>query len=156
MKSDSQTAKAKVIDSPKLFFRTPNALQVDPRAKSVRMESFALGGAENIVVCAFSNRANISLNDASDLLVYGDGTPALTISGTAGKVLSALTSGHGLTLSSPSRISETTLSFEVSALNKPSVDPELCVSGQISRQVAISALGVDLGVVKAPVNMGKK
>lgn len=156
LESESPTAKAKIIDSASLFFKTPNSLQVDPRAKSVRMDSFALGGAEIVLVCANSNRANISLSAASDILVNGEGTRSLIISGSAPKVLSALTAGHGLTLNSQSRISEATLTFQVSAVNKPSIDPDLCVPSQITRPVAISALGVDLGIVKAPVNMGKK
>ena len=156
LESESPTAKAKIIESDSLFFRTPVSLHVDPRAKSVRMDSFALGGAENILVCVISNRANISLANSRDVLIEGQGTHSLSVSGSAPSVLAALTAGQGITVASASRISEASLTFQVSAVNKPSADPGLCSPSQITRFVSISALGVDLGIVKAPVQLGKK
>lgn len=154
--SETPTIKAKVIDSPSLFFKVPNAIQVDPRATSARTDSFALGGAQDILVCATSGRANLSVSAGSHVLTSGQGTHSLLISGTASDVLSTLTAHHGLTLTAAGRISGSVASFAVAALNKPSVDSALCGGAQFTRSMAVTALGIDLNTVKAPVNMGKK
>lgn len=154
--SETKTVKAKVINSPSLFFRAPNSIKVDPRATSVRFNSFALGGADELLVCISSPRTNLSLASQSGVLVDGQGTRLLALAGSAQPVLSALTSGYGLTLETPGRISGSVVTFGVAALNKPSIDAGLCSGAQITRTVAVSALGIDLNTVKTPVNLGKR
>ena len=154
--SETPTVKAKVIESASLFFRVPNSVKVDPRATSLRFNSIALGGAEEVLVCISSAKANLSLASRTGILVEGEGSRVLALAGSAGSVLAALTSGHGLTLQSPGRISGSVVTFGVAALNKPSVDAGLCGGAQITRSTAVTALGIDLNTVKTPVNLGKK
>ena len=153
---ESPTAKAKVIESESLFFQIPNTLKVDPRATSMRIDSFALGGGDDLLMCIASNRANISLSSTQDVLVEGFGSQSLLISGSPRKVLAALTAGHGLTLSTSGRLSGTIVTFQAVALNKPSIDPEFCGAAQITRSVSVTTLGIDLNTVKTPVKIGKK
>ena len=154
--SETPTVKAKVIESRSLFFKVPNSVQVDPRATSVRFSSVALGGAEDVLVCISSSRANISLSQASGVLTSGQGTHHLVVSGSAPSVLAALTSGHGITGVSQGRISGSTITFGVAAMNKPAADLALCGGAQITRTLAVTALGLDMNTVKTGVNMGKK
>ncbi len=154
--SESPTAKAKVIESDSLFFQIPNTLKVDPRATSMRIDSFALGGSDDLLMCIASNRASLSISSSEGVLTEGIGFRSLLISGTPRKVLAALTAGHGLTLSTGGRLSGTIVTFQAVALTKPSVDPELCGASQITRSVAVTALGIDLNTVKTPVKIGKK
>lgn len=156
LEGESPTAKAKVVDSDSLFFQIPNTLKVDPRATSMRIDAFALGGADDMLLCIASNRANISVSSTEDVLTDGLGSRSLLISGSPQKVLSSLTAGHGLTLTTGGRISGTVVTFQAVALTKPSVDPEFCGASQITRSVAVNALGIDLNTVKTPVKIGKK
>jgi hypothetical protein len=154
--SDSPTAKAKVIAAPALFFRIPNSTQVDPRATSLRFNSVTLGGTSDLLVCIKSANSALTVMSNSRLLVSGQGSQELLISGNIEDVLSTFTSGPGLTIRNPSRISGAVINFGVSALSKPSVDPKLCETPQISRQMNLTALGIDLNVVKTPVDLGKR
>jgi hypothetical protein len=154
--TESPTAKAKVIESDSLFFQIPNTLKVDPRATSMRIDSFALGGSDDLQMCIASNRASLSLSSSENVLADGIGSRSLLISGTPRKVLAALTSGHGLILSTVGRLSGTIVTFQAVALTKPSVDPELCGASQITRSVSVTTLGIDLNTVKTPVKIGKK
>lgn len=156
LEGESPTAKAKVIESDSLFFQIPNTLKVDPRATSMRIDSFALGGGDDLLLCIASNRAGISLSSNDDVLTDGLGSQSLLISGTPRKVLAALTAGHGLTLTTGSRISGTIVTFQAVALNKPSIDPEFCGASQITRSVSVTTLGIDLNTVKTPIKIGKK
>jgi hypothetical protein len=156
LESDSPTAKAKVIESKSLVFRVPNALQVDPRANSLRSDAFALGGAQDILVCIASSKANVSLATTANVLSEGEGSRSLTVSGTTAAVLTALTSGRGLTAVSSGTIAGSAMTFRVAAVSKPTVDVELCNEAQITRSTAITALGIGLNTVKIPVEMGKK
>jgi len=156
LESDSPTAKAKVIESNSLVFRVPNALQVDPRANSLRSDAFALGGAQDILVCIASSKANVSLATTANVLSEGEGSRSLTVSGTTAAVLTALTSGRGLTAVSSGTIAGSAMTFRVAAVSKPTVDVELCNEAQITRSTAITALGIGLNTVKIPVEMGKK
>jgi len=154
--SDSPTAKAKVIAAPALFFRVPHSLQVDPRATSLRFNSVTLGGTSELIVCIKSANSALTLIPNSRLLVSGQGSQELLVSGDIEDVLTTFTSGTGLTIRNSTRISGAVISFGVSALSKPSVDPKLCESPQISRQMNLTALGIDLNVVKTPVDLGKR
>ena len=154
--SDSPTAKPKVIQSDSLFFRVPNSLQVDPRAHSIRTDAFALGGAENILVCIESGQANISLSSTANVLVQGQGSHSVNLSGSAASVLASLTSGRGVTAASSGKVAGANLTFRVAAVSKASVEPELCNDAKITRSVGIPALGIDLNTVKVPVKIGKK
>jgi hypothetical protein len=156
LEGESPTAKAKVVESESLFFQIPNTLKVDPRATSMRIDSFALGGGDDLLMCIASNRANISVSSTEDVLTDGLGTRSLLISGSPRKVLGALTAGHGLTLATGSRISGTIVTFQAVALNKPSIDPEFCGASQITRSVSVTTLGIDLNTVKTPVKIGRK
>ena len=156
LSSESPTAKAKVIAAPALFFRTPNSVQVDPRATFLRFNSVALGGAANILVCISSTSAAMTIQPNSGVLISGQGTRNLLISGNSDEVLSSLTLGTGLTFQGTSKISGSGIIFEVAALSKPAVDPLLCVAPQFSRFVAVTPLGIDLNIVKAPVDLSKK
>lgn len=156
LEGESPTAKAKVVESQSLFFQIPNTLKVDPRATSMRIDAFALGGADDMLLCIASNRANISVSSTEDVLTDGLASRSLLISGTPRKVLASLTAGHGLTLTAGGRISGTVVTFQAVALTKPSVDPEFCGAAQITRSVAVNALGIDLNTVKTPVKIGKK
>lgn len=153
---DSPTAKAKVVESESLFFQIPNTLKVDPRATSMRIDAFAVGGTDDMLLCIASNRANISLSSTEDLLVEGLGSRSLLISGSPRKVLASLTAGHGLTLTTGGRIAGTVATFQAVALTKPSIDPEFCGASQITRSVSVTTLGIDLNTVKTPVKIGKK
>jgi hypothetical protein len=154
--TDSPTAKAKVLESNSLVFRVPNSLQVDPRARSLRTDAFALGGAQNILVCIASSKANVSLATTANVLSEGQGSRSLTVSGTTAAVLSALTSGQGITAVSAGTIAGSAMTFRVAAVSKATTDVELCNEAKITRSTAITALGIDLNTVKIPVKMGKK
>ena len=156
LEGESPTAKAKVVESDSLFFQIPNTLKVDPRATSMRIDAFAIGGADDMLLCIASNRASISVSSTEDVLTDGFGLRSLLISGKPQKVLASLTAGHGLTLTTGGRISGTLVTFQAVALSKPSVDPEFCGASQITRSVAVNALGIDLNTVKTPVKIGKK
>ena len=153
--SESLTAKAKIVSAASLFFRTPASIQVDPRATSLRFDAIALGGAPTLLVC-INSRNTLTVQPTANLLVAGQGTGNLVLSGNISDVLTSLTSGTGLTLHSAGHISGTEFTFNISALSKPSVDEKLCSSAQISRLVLVTALGIDLNLVKTPVNLGKK
>ncbi len=153
LESDTTTAKPKVIESDSLFFRTPNSLKVDPRANSISTQAFALGGAENILVCITSAKANISIGLVSNTLVDGQGTHSVTLSGSASEVLASLTASRGITALSSGRIAGSTLTYQVAALSEPSIDPKLCGGAKITRSVAVAALGIDLNTVKTTVKI---
>jgi hypothetical protein len=152
---ESLTAKAKVVSAAGLFFRTPASIQVDPRATSVRFDAVAIGGAPTLLAC-INSRNTLTVQPTPNLLVAGQGTGNLVLSGNISDVLTSLTSGSALTLRSAGHISGSEFTINVSALSKPSVDEKLCSSPQIIRSVSVTALGIDLNLVKTPVNLGKK
>jgi hypothetical protein len=154
--SETPTVKAKVIEARNLFFKVPNSVQVDPRASSLRFTSVALGGAADVLVCVSSSKSNISVSPSAHVLTAGQGTRSLLISGAINDVLNSLSGGHGLTFQSGGRISGSVISFGVAAVTKPSVDAGLCADVQVTRSMAVNALGIDLNTVKTPVDLGKK
>lgn len=138
--------------SQELRIRIPAKFPVDPRATSVHIAPIAVSGGEHLLVCMSVDNAilQISGNDP-DLLVEGNGSKSVRISGEGAAVNALLNAGRGLRLVATTKINGAVVTTRAASLTAPSVDPDLCAGAVNVFRSSISAMGLGMDTVKAPV-----
>ena len=132
--------------------RIPAKFPVDPRATSIHISPIAITGGETLLVCMSVDNAILQLSGSNpDLLVEGNGTKSLRISGEGAAVNALLNAGRGLRLVATAKINGAVVSTRAATLTAPSVDTELCSGAVNVFRSSISAMGLGMDTVKAPV-----
>ena len=138
--------------SQELRIRIPAKFPVDPRATSVHISPIAITGGETLLVCMSSDNANLQISGSNpDLLIEGNGTKTIRVSGDAAAVNSLLNAGHGLRLIATAKINGAVVTTRAASLTAASIDPELCSGAVNVFRSSISAMGLGMDTVKAPV-----
>ena len=149
--SDSPTPEPTLADDQDIVLRIPTRFPVDPRATSVRITPISVASKQTVLVCIAST-ANIHLaNVSQSVLISGNNTKHLLLSGDASDVTTVLNSGNGLRIAASPRIQGAVLTTRAAAVTRETLNSDLC--GEAPREVtsAVIALGLGMNTVKNPV-----
>ena len=152
--SDIETATPAPTYAPSqvMRIRIPAKFPVDPRATSIHISPIAITGGETLLVCMSVDNAILQISGSNpDLLVEGNGTKSLRISGEGAAVNALLNAGRGLRLVATAKINGAVVSTRAATLTAPSVETELCSGAVNVFRSSISAMGLGMDTVKAPV-----
>ena len=109
------------------------------------------------MACISSAGANLDLktkgspdnSPEGELLISGDNSGLLIVSGTTNKVINALNAAGGLFIrSTGGGLAGRSLTFRFVAMTSPTVKSEFCSKAQSGVITTIRALGLDLSTVK--------
>ncbi len=162
--SDSATANGPGVplkDQPKYILKIPASGGIDPRAATYFLPQIyaASEDPETEFTMACISGASVTLdakvkrvaNNAveGDLLLAGDLSGQIILSGATNKVVNAINGGGGLFISSlGGGLAGRSLTFRFVAVTKPVVDPEFCSAARSGSILTLRALGLDLSTVK--------
>lgn len=149
---ESATAAPTYAPSQEIRIRIPAKFPVDPRATSVRISPIAITGGETLLVCMSVENAFLQISGSDpDLLIEGNGTKSVRVSGEGAAVNALLNSGQGLRLIATAKINGAVVTTRAASLTAPSIDRELCSGAVNVFRSSISALGLGMNTVKVPV-----
>ena len=151
---DSETATPAPTYAPTqvMRIRIPAKFPVDPRATSVHISPIAITGGETLLVCMSVDNAILQISGNNpDLLVEGNGTKSLRVSGDGALVNALLNAGRGLRLVATGKINGAVVTTRAASLTAPSVETDLCSGAVNVFRSSISAMGLGMDTVKAPV-----
>lgn len=154
---DSETATPAPTYAPSqdMKIRMPAKFPVDPRATSVHISPIAISGGEILLVCMSVDNAILQLaNSDSEVLVEGNGSKNLRISGQGAAVNTLLNAGRGLRLVATTKINGAVVSTRAASLTAPSTEVDLCAGAEKVSRSTISAMGLGMETVKNPVPIG--
>jgi hypothetical protein len=155
--SDSETATSAPTYAPTqdVKIRIPSKFPVDPRATSVSISPIAISGGEILLVCMSVDNAILQLAGGDkDLLIEGNGTRSLRISGEGPAVNALLNAGRGLRLVATAKINGAVVTTRAASMTAASVDSDLCAGAEKVFRSSISAMGLGMNTVKNPVPIG--
>lgn len=158
-----------------IYLIAPKAVSVDPRAATTTLPAITVGSSETILLCAFSDKAIFhvpyvpyipvaidpkkpELGSKNSFLIQGQGSTHLRISGPSYAVMSAFNGGNGMRITSASgAISGSQILLRFVNMSEPTLDGAFCGQSKVSnnRSISVRALGIDLHMVKADVNLKK-
>ena len=152
--SDIETATPAPTYAPSqvMRIRIPAKFPVDPRATSVHISPIAITGGETLLVCMSVDNAVLRISGSNpDLLVEGNGTKSIRVSGEGAAVNALLNAGRGLRLIATAKINGAVVTTRAATLTAPSVESELCSGAVNVFRSSISAMGLGMDTVKAPI-----
>jgi len=155
--SDSETATPAPTYAPTqdVKIRIPSKFPVDPRATSVSISPIAISGGEILLVCMSVDNAILQLAGGDeDLLIEGNGSKSLRISGDGAAVNALLNAGRGLRLVATAKINGGVVTTRAASMTAASVDSDLCAGAEKVFRSSISAMGLGMNTVKNPVPIG--
>ena len=132
--------------------RIPAKFPVDPRATSVHLSPIAITGGETLLVCMSVDNAILQISGSNpNLLVEGNGTKSVRVSGEGAAVNALLNAGRGLRLIATAKINGAMVTTRAATLTAPSVETDLCSGAVNVFSSSISAMGLGMDTVKAPI-----
>ena len=152
--SDIETATPAPTYAPSqvMRIRIPAKFPVDPRATSVHISPIAITGGETLLVCMSVDNAVLRISGSNpDLLVEGNGTKSIRVSGDGAAVNALLNEGRGLRLIATAKINGAVVTTRAATLTAPSVESDLCSGAVNVFSSSISAMGLGMDTVKAPI-----
>ena len=154
--SESETAKPEPTYAPTqdVKIRIPSKFPVDPRATSVNISPIAISGGEILLVCMSVDNAVLKLSGAnSELLIEGDNSKNLRISGDGAAVNTLINAGRGIRLVATSKINGAVITTRAASMTAPSVEADFCSGAEKVSKSSVSAMGLGLNTVKTPVGI---
>ena len=157
-----QETATPIAIQPKFSIKIPSSLTVDPRANSKFVPALAISGSEYVLVCISGNGLNIDVlakrvnSDSADdgVVVVGDMTNSLFISGATDVVGSILNSSNGLMLySNTGGVANRSVRIDLVAMNKPGVKRSYCEAARTSVTVNLLSMGLEMGTVKNGITL---
>ena len=153
--SESATPAPTYAPTQDVKIRIPSKFPVDPRATSVNISPIAISGGEILLVCLSVDNAILQLAGGNeDLLIEGNGTKSLRISGDGAAVNALLNAGRGLRLVATAKINGAVVTTRAASMTAASVDSDLCSGAEKVFRSSISAMGLGMNTVKVPVTVG--
>ena len=149
---ESATPAPTYAPSQVMRIRIPAKFPVDPRATSVHISPIAITGGEILLVCMSTDNANLQISGNNpELLVEGNGTKSVRVSGEGAAVNALLNVGRGLRLVATGKINGAVVTTRAATLTAPSVESDLCSGAVNVFRSSISAMGLGMDTVKAPI-----
>lgn len=141
--------------------RIPSTIKVDPRAVTALLPLIDFSGEGTFLACfsgvgtRFDGARKGFADDGSDeeLLIAGDLTGSLRISGSSARILGTVNGEGGLRIwSSNGRVVGKSFTLALVPVSDLTTEGELCSEG-VSRQVAVETLGISLDTKKGGVRL---
>ena len=152
--SETATPEPTYATTQDVKIRIPSKFPVDPRATSVNISPIAISGGEILLVCMSVDNAVLKLAGSNgDLLVEGDNSKNLRISGDGAAVNALLNAGRGIRLIATARINGAVITTRAASMTAPSVQVDFCAGAEKVSKSSISAMGLGLNTVKNPVGI---
>ena len=148
---------------PRINFRAPAAVAVDPRARVAFLPQISMTGGGIGLLCVSSN-AQIDIgakgasdnNDEGGLLVIGDNSTFLRIAGPLGSINALINAGGGLKVNNyQGRVTTSSVHFRYVELTGLDASAEFCAQSSNQRYLGFRALGLQLENVKTRVDFNK-
>ena len=145
---------------PKYLLKVPRSIAIDPRANSYFLPSIYISGARYTLACINGNGVNFDLSnkrisnnsfDTRTVMVAGDGTSNLLISGQTEGVLSVINAGGGLfAFTNSGGLRDRSASLSLTATNKNTIDPTFCAAATPANTAIFTfrALGLQVNTKK--------
>lgn len=153
--SETATPEPTYAPSQDVKIRIPSKFPVDPRATSVNISPIAISGGEILLVCMSVDNAVLKLAGSnSELLIEGDNSKNLRISGDGAAVNALLNAGRGIRLIATARINGAVITTRAASMTAPSVQANFCAGAEKVSKSSISAMGLGLNTVKSRVDIG--
>ena len=153
--TDTPTPEPTYAQTQDVKIRIPSKFPVDPRATSVNISPIAISGGEILLVCMSVDNAILQLaGEDKSLLIEGNGSKNLRISGDGAAVNALINLGRGIRLVATSKINGAVITTRAASMTAPSVDSDFCAGAEKVSRSSISAMGLGLNTVKNPVPIG--
>jgi hypothetical protein len=151
---ETATPAPTYAESQEIRIRIPAKFPVDPRATSVHISPIAITGGQTLLVCMSVDNAVLQISgNNTDLLIEGNGTKSVRVSGDGAAVNALLNTGRGVRLVATAKINGATVTTRAASLTAPSVEADLCSGAVNVFRSSISAMGLGLNNVKTPVRI---
>ena len=147
---------------PAFKIRIPSSLMVDPRATVKFIPQIEITGSQFVLICLNANNLNFDLAtkhsstiiNKGELLINGDQSNSLQISGTLINVLSVMNSEGGLMVYGKSTgIANSAFALRAVGMDHPANKPSYCDAAKTISWVSLVPLGLDLNTVKNGINL---
>ena len=166
VKSDTPTvmptieADKALVPQPKYLLKVPQTIAIDPRANSYFLPALYIAGGRFTLVCINGNGVNFDLSnkrisndryDTRTVMVSGDGTSNLLISGQTQDVLAAINDGGGLfAFTNSGGLRDRSAFISVTATNKNTIDSTFCRAAASANTASLTfrALGLQVDTKK--------
>lgn len=163
---DSETSTANgpgvpLKDQPKYILKIPASGGIDPRAATYFLPQIYAASedpeTEFTMACLSGNGVSLDAkvkkvannSTEGDLLISGDQSGQIILSGSTNKVVNAINASGGLFINSlGGGLAGRSLTFRFVAVTKPVVDPTFCSAARSGSILTLRALGLDLSTVK--------
>lgn len=150
--SESATPEPTIAADQDIVLRVPSKLPVDPRATSVKVAPINVYSTGDVLVCISTNGSHFWLSNKSDqLLIKGNNSKFLLISGPAAEINTLLNSGQGLRVAGAPKAQGTTIFTRAAVVTQATVNSDLCAVAPRAVSTVVTALGIALDNVKNPV-----
>jgi hypothetical protein len=166
VKSDTPTvmptieADRALVPQPKYLLKVPQTIAIDPRANSYFLPALYIAGGRFTLVCINGNGVNFDLSnkrisndryDTRTVMVSGDGTSNLLISGQTQDVLAVINDGGGLfAFTNSGGLRDRSAFISVVATNKNTIDSNFCRAAASANTASLTfrALGLQVDTRK--------
>lgn len=150
--SETPTQRSFVASSQDATIRLPATFPVDPRATSVKIAPIKISASGDVLLCFSTSASSMWLTGGLDgVLLEGNGSSELRLSGPAEDLRSLLNSGAGLRVGAATRVQGSVVSIKVLNLTEPTLDEELCDQAEKVATSLVTPLGLGMNTVKNPV-----
>jgi hypothetical protein len=155
--SASPSASPTSISDASITLHIPGVIKVDPRAQIAVISPVSILSSAAVLVCLSSHNAQIAVGSLpSSILANQSSGSDVALSGSAAQISTALSATQGLRLVSSGRVAGSSLGIKVVGVTAPTIDTSLCSDSGASTTVSVAALGLEEGLVKVPLTLGKK
>ena len=151
-----------VADEQTITLRLPSVLRVDPRAVTAALPAISIAGEGTLLLCIrgeglrfdLANKGFVDDATGDELIVDGDLTGSLRISGGLEQVTSLVNQAGGLRIWSTNRVvAGKDLTFAATALTGVSTEEQLCGGQANLRTLQIRPLGIGMETKKSDVRL---
>jgi hypothetical protein len=162
--SASPTPKVLGAEFQNIKINVPAILNIDPRAGRLFFPMINISSPEILLACISSNKLVMDVYQRGtpdsilngELMVSGDMTHLVMITGTANQVMAVINGGGGLSVSSMSGVAANNqLLMRFTAVSLPTLNSEFCASGAPSnaRTTLLRPLGITLDLKKGDIRL---
>ena len=152
--TETPTAEPTISAEQDIILRAPSTLPVDPRATSVHYSPINIYSSNDALVCISATGARLSLGNISDaVLIKGNNSKLLLLSGAATDINLVLNSNQGLRIVGESKVQGSSVTTKATNVTRPTLNSDLCAEAEKSVHSRVVALGLGMNTVKNPVQI---
>ena len=152
--TETPTAEPTISAEQNIVLRAPSKLPVDPRAISVHFSPLNIYSSDDVLVCISTSGARAQLmNQSESVLIKGNNSTSLILSGSAADVNTVLNAGQGLRIVATTRVQGSGVTARAANVTRSTLNSDLCSEASKSVHTSVVALGLGMNTVKNPVGI---